>query len=122
MTQTGIPVHSPAPAPDGPIACTLPVNEYATRLREFRQSLFSHLVGMERPGPTRLRMILSGDTDPEAVRELLVREQGCCAFLSFTITPDRGRLLADLEVPAEAAPALDGMVSLAELAAPGAAP
>jgi hypothetical protein len=55
------------------------------------------------------------------VRELLVREQQCCAFLAFTITPTGGRLVADLRVPAEAAPTLDGMAALAELAAPGVA-
>jgi hypothetical protein len=27
------------------------------------------------PGPTRLRLILAGETDTEDVRELLVREQ-----------------------------------------------
>jgi len=77
---------------------------------------------MERPEPTRLRLILADDVDPEAVRELLVREQGCCAFLSFTLTPSDGQLLADLQVPAEAGPALDGLVALAELAAPQVAP
>jgi hypothetical protein len=122
MTKTGVPIHSPAPAPDGPIACTLPLNEYAGRLHDWRQSVFSQLVGMQRPEPTRLRLILAGDTDPEAVRELLVREQGCCAFLSFTITRAEGRLVADLQVPAEAAPTVDAMVGLAELAAPGVAP
>jgi len=121
MSTASVPIHSPAPEPDGPIACTLHPNEYAGRLEDFRQGVFAHLVGMERPEPTRLRLLLAADTDPEAVRELLVREQGCCAFLSFTITPGDGRLVADLEVPAEAAPALDGMVSLAELPAPGVA-
>jgi hypothetical protein len=77
------------------------------------------MVGMQRPAPTRLRLLLTGDADPQAVHELLVREQGCCAFLSFTITAGDGQLVADLQVPAEAAPALDGMVALAELAAPG---
>ena len=118
MSQTSVPVHSPAPAPDGPIACTLHPNEYAGRLEDFRQGVFSHLVGMERPEPTRLRLILAGDTDPEAVRELLVREQGCCAFMSFTITASDKQLVADVEVPGEAGPALDGLVALAELAAP----
>ena len=110
MSQLSVPIYRPAPAPDGPIACTLPLNEYAGRLEDWRQSVFSHLVGMERPEPTRLRLILADDTDPEAVRELLVREQECCAFLSFTITPGDGRLVADLEVPAEAAPTVDAMV------------
>jgi len=121
MSQASVPIHSPAPAPEGPIACTLHPNEYAGRLEDFRQGVFAHLVGMERPEPTRLRLLLTGDADPEAVRELLVREQGCCAFMSFTITASGGQLAADLEVPADAAPALDGMVSLAELATSGVA-
>jgi hypothetical protein len=121
MSQASVPIHSPAPEPGGPIACTLHPNEYAGRLEDFRQGVFAHLVGMERPEPTRLRLLLAGDADPEAVRELLVREQGCCAFMSFTITASGGRLAADLEVPTEAAPALDGMVSLAELATSGVA-
>ena len=118
MTEASVPVHRPAPAPQGPIACTLSPNELAGRLEDFHQEVFTHLVGMERPEPARLRLLLAGDADPEAVRDLLVREQQCCAFLAFTITPAAGRLVADLEVPAEAAPALDGMVRLAELAAP----
>jgi hypothetical protein len=118
MSEARVPIHSPAPAPDGPIVCTLNPNEYAGRLEDFRQGVFTHLRGMERPEPTRLRLLLAGDVDPEAVRALLVREQECCAFLTFTITPGDGQLLADLQVPAEAAPALDGMASLAQLAAP----
>jgi hypothetical protein len=118
MPEARVPIHSPAPAPDGPIVCTLHPNEYAGRLEDFRQGVFTHLRGMERPEPTRLRLLLAGDVDPEAVRALLVREQECCAFLTFTITPGDGQLLADLQVPAEAAPALDGMASLAQLAAP----
>ena len=76
---------------------------------------------MERPDPARLRLLLAAEADLEAVRELLVREQGCCAFMSFTLIPSGARLVADLEVPAEAAPTLDAMASLAELAAPGVA-
>lgn len=123
MSQTGVPIHSPAPAPDGPIACTLSPNDYAGRLDDFHHGLFEHLVEMERPEPTRLRLVLADGADPEAVRELLVREQGCCAFLAFTLTPsDAGRLVADLQVRAEATPTLDAMAMLAELAAPQVAP
>ena len=118
MSQTSIPIHSPAPAPDGPIACTLHPNDYAGRLEDFRQGVFAHLVGMQRPEPARLRLLLDAEADPVAVQALLVREQGCCAFLSFTLTGDDQRLVADLQVPAEAGPALDGLVALAELAAP----
>jgi hypothetical protein len=122
MSQTSVPIHSPAPAPDGPIACTLHPNEYAGRLDEFRQGVFAHLRRMERPEPTQLRLLLATGADPATVRELLVREQGCCAFMSFTITASDGELVADLRVPAEAGPALDGLVALAELAAPHLAP
>jgi len=122
MSQTRIPIHSPAPAPDGPIACTLHPNQYAGRLDDFRHGVFKHVAELERPESTRLRLTLTGDADPEAVRELLIREQGCCAFMSFTLTPGDGRLVADLEVPAEAAPTLDALAGLAELAAPGVAP
>jgi hypothetical protein len=91
-------------------------------LTSVRQGVFRHLVGMERPEPTRLLLRLAGDTDAEAVRELLVREQGCGAFLSFTITPGEGQVVANLQVPADAAPTLDAMAMLAELAAPEVAP
>jgi hypothetical protein len=122
MSEATLPIHQPAPAPAGPIACTLSPNDYAGRLADFRRSVFAHLVGLERPEPTRLRLLLAAGTDPEAVRELLVREQGCCAFLGFTITAGGGRLVAELHVPADAAAALDGIATLAELAAPGVAP
>jgi hypothetical protein len=121
MLETGVPLHVPAPAPDGPIACSLHLNEVAGRLEDFRHAVFLHLRKLERPEPTRLRLILAGDADAAAVRELLVREQRCCAFLAFTLTPGDEELVAELEVRAEAAPALDGMVRLAELSTPEAA-
>jgi hypothetical protein len=122
MSHTSIPIHSPAPAPDGPVACTLSPNQYAGRLDDFRQGVFRHLTELERPEPTRLLLTLDVGFDPEAVAELLVREQGCCAFMSFTLTPAEGQLVADLEVPAQAAPTLDALARLAELAAPRVAP
>jgi hypothetical protein len=121
MSRSPLPVHHPAPAPQGPIACTLSPNDVAGRLQEFRGSLFAHLQRLERPEPTRLSLVLGGDADPEAVTAVLAREQGCCAFLGFTVSSGEGRVVADLEVPAEAAPALDGLVVLAELGGPRAA-
>ena len=77
---------------------------------------------MERPAPAQLRLVLAEQAGVEAVRELLVREQECCAFLAFTIRPQPGRVLVDLEVREAAAAVLDGLAQLAALAAPGAAP
>jgi hypothetical protein len=121
MSESSVPIHSPAPAPEGPIVCTLSPNDFAGRLDDFRRGVFAHLRGIERPAPNRLRLILAADAGVETVRDLLLREQRCCAFLAFTITPGAGRILADLEVPADAGPTLDGIVRLAELAAPAGA-
>jgi hypothetical protein len=106
-------MHRPAPAPQGPIACTLHANDMAGRLEEFRHVVFQHLRELRRPEPARLRLVLDGGADPGAVADLLTREQACCAFLAFGLTPAGGRLLADLQVPAEAAPVLDGIAALA---------
>ena len=114
MPGATVPIHRPAPAPEGPIACTLHPDEHGGRLDDFRRSVFSRLDGMERPGPTRLRLLLAAGTDPGSVRDLLVREQGCCAFLSFTITGDGDRLVVDLQVPAGAGPFLDALAGLAD--------
>jgi hypothetical protein len=122
VSTSSVLLHSPPPAPDGPIACTLHPNGFAGRMDDFRRGLFTYLRGIQRPAPSRLRLVLAADADPEAVRELLVREQECCAFLSFTLTTGEGRLVADLEVPPAAGPALDGLVALAELAASGGLP
>jgi hypothetical protein len=107
ISATHVPIHRPAPAPDGPIACTPSPNEYAGRLEDFRHGVFTIWSSWSGPPPTRLRLLLAGD--PEAVRELLVREQGCCAFLSFALTPDDGRLVADRVLTvARRQPALPG--------------
>ncbi len=47
MSQASAPIHSPAPAPDGPIACTLSPSEYVGRLADFRPGVFEHLVELD---------------------------------------------------------------------------
>lgn len=105
-------IHGPAPAFDGPVVCTLSAEDLGPRLADFRD-LFRYLLTMERPEPTRLHLVLAEQARVEAVRELLVREQQCCGFLAFTIRPEPGRVLVDLEVRQEAAPVLDGLAGLA---------
>jgi len=107
------PRPQPGPGARGTDRLHLHPNEFAGRWDDFDRAVFAHLARMERPEPARLRLVLTGDADPAAVRELLAREQACCAFLGFTLTPGDGQLLADLEVPAEAAPVLDGLAHLA---------
>ncbi|HEX6678709.1 MAG TPA: hypothetical protein VF486_27300 [Actinomycetes bacterium] len=110
------------PEPSVPIACTLPPDQVDGRLAEFHELFAAHLVRVERPAPTRLRLVLGGAAGEHAVRALLDRERQCCAFLDVTVTAEGGQLLADLEVPAAGAPALDGLAGIAWWAAPAAAP
>jgi hypothetical protein len=100
-----------------PIACTLHPNEMGGRLEEWHRLFAAHLGGIERPAPTRLRLILAADAGLERMRDLAAREMECCAFMTFTVTPSEGRLLVDAEVPAEAASTLDGLAGIAERAA-----
>jgi hypothetical protein len=105
------------PEPGVPIACTLHPNEMGGRLEEWHRLFAAHLGGIERPAPTRLRLILAAGAGVDRVRDLAAREMACCAFMTLTVTPSDGRLLVDAEVPAEAAPTLDGLAGLAERAA-----
>jgi hypothetical protein len=105
-----------------PIACTLSPDQVDGRLAEFHALFAAHLVRLERPAPTRLRLVLGEAAGEHAVRELLAKERQCCAFLDFTVGAEGGRLLADLEVSAGGAPALDGLAGIARRAAPAAAP
>ena len=105
--------RGPAPDPDGPLRCTLPVDQFAGRLDAFHREVVGHLRAVERPSPACLRLTLTGDAEPERLRSLLVREQACCGFLAFTITPAGDGLVVDLEVREDAAGALDGFAWLA---------
>ena len=100
-----------------PIVCTLHPNQMGGRLEEWHRLFAAHLGGIQRPAPTRLRLLLAADAGEDRVRDLAAREMACCAFMTVTVTPGGGRLLLDAEVPAEAAPTLDGLAGLAERAA-----
>jgi hypothetical protein len=104
-----------------PIACTLSPNQLGGRLAEWHDLLATHLRGVDRPAPRQLRLVLAAGAELESVRDLTAREHECCAFMTFTVTPGDGELLVDIEVPAEAAPTLDGLARLAEHAAPAVA-
>jgi hypothetical protein len=118
MSEASDVIDGPAPAFEGPVVCTLPLGDIGGRLQDFRDGVFRHLRAMERPRPTRLRLVLAEEAGVEDVRELLVREQRCCGFLAFTISSREGQVLVDLEVREAAAAALDGLAQLAALAAP----
>jgi hypothetical protein len=107
-------IVGPAPDLEGPLVCTLPVDQLAGRLDAFGRELSDHLRSIERPSPARLRLALTNGADPERVRSLLVQEQACCGFLAFMITPATEGLLVDLGVREDAAGALDGLAWLVQ--------
>ncbi|MFC7650107.1 hypothetical protein ACFQX6_64565 [Streptosporangium lutulentum] len=99
--------------------CTLPTGERPLRVAEFDDLFASALRGLERVGPTHLRLILeSGAHVEETARDLTARETGCCSFFAFTLTPGGDGLILDIEVPAVHTKVLDGLVVRAIEAAP----
>jgi hypothetical protein len=81
-----------------PDACTLPTAERPLRVAEF-DTLFAAVRSLERPDPTRLRLILADAPGrAELVRDLAARESACCSFFTFRLTAG-DPLRLDISVP-----------------------
>ncbi|MEV8638002.1 hypothetical protein AB0395_40760 [Streptosporangium sp. NPDC051023] len=97
-----------------PAECTLPTQERPLRVAEFDDLFASALLGLERVGPTRLRLMLEGSEQVEkTARDLTARESGCCSFFAFTFTPGDEGLTLNVEVPAVHIRVLDGLAAQA---------
>lgn len=98
-------------------SCTLPTAEQPLRVVEFDRLFAAAVRGVERVGPTSLRLLLDASAE-EAARELTDRETSCCSFFTFTFTPAcDGRVLLEVGVPAVQAAVLDGLAVRASAAA-----
>lgn len=83
-----------------PAECALPTAERPLRVAEFDALFAAALRGVERLGPTRLRLTLDGAAPvEESARDLAARETGCCSFFAFAFTATPGGLAMDVEVP-----------------------
>ncbi|MBN6057270.1 hypothetical protein JYK22_35430 [Nonomuraea sp. RK-328] len=106
-----------------PTECTLPTEEQPLRVAEFDALFASALRGVDRRGPTQLRLVLEGAAGvEETARDLAAWETGCCSFFTFTLIPGREGLVLDVEVPEVHAKVLDGLAVRAIEAAPQVAP
>lgn len=102
-------------------ACTLPTTEQPLRVREFDSLFAEALQGVERLGPTSLRLVLAGAAGlGDRVRDLADREGGCCSFFTFTVDeqPEPGgaaasRVQLDVGVPPERVEVLDALAGRA---------
>jgi hypothetical protein len=105
--------------PPVPIVCTLSPNQMGERLDEFSELFGNHLLSVTRPAAHRTRWVLrAADGVEAATRDLLVREQQCCAFFTFGVERIGDTLVVEATVPAGAELALDGLTSIARRAAP----
>jgi hypothetical protein len=84
-----------------PEACRLPASERPQRAADF-DALFAGAVrGIERAGPTRLRLGLRpGPQAAARAAELAAAETSCCSFFTFTLTLAASSLVLDITVPA----------------------
>lgn len=108
-----------------PLACTLPTREQPLRSAEFDALFAASLTRVERPEPTRARLLLAAEADPVA-RDLAARETACCSFFTFSFeqagaAAGTGVVAMEVGVPAAQVAVLDALVARAEAARTGAA-
>lgn len=97
-----------------PETCTLPTAEQPLRRAEFDE-VFAGVLSVERATDRHVRFRLAGRPGlVDEVSDLAARENDCCSFFTFTVTPlPSGDVGFDVEVPAGHVEVLDAMVARA---------
>ena len=90
-----------------PIACTLSAGDYKTRLAWIADLNAAALLAHQRDG-LRLELTYAGKAR-NCVREMVRREQACCAFLDFEIHEAWGGIRLTITAPERARGAADGL-------------
>lgn len=104
-----------------PDACTLPTEERPLRVAEFDELFRRAVVRVERAGPTRAVLTLTGTEDVrETLEDLAAREAACCSFFTFEVTTGAEGVRFVVDVPSAHAAVLDALVSRAAAASPSA--
>lgn len=90
-----------------PIACSLGANDFEERTRSIRELTSHHLRAAERT-PLSLHLIYAPEAAPQ-VRELVSKEQTCCAFLRFELHEEAGAIHLVITAPERARGAADAL-------------
>ena len=99
-------------------ACTLPTVERPLRLAEFDDLFATTLLSVEKTGPTRARLLLTGgEAVADRTQRLADAESSCCSFFTFGVsTVEPGLVAFDIEVPAAYVEVLAALVARADAA------
>jgi len=89
------------------VACTLDANDFKART-EFIQTLTSRHLRHATRTAARLNLIYAPEALSE-VRELVLIEQACCAFLTFDLTHEATGVFVTITAPQAAAAAADDL-------------
>ncbi|MGO7134920.1 hypothetical protein [Rhizobium leguminosarum] len=92
---------------EAPIACTLDANEFKARTELIRTLTSRHLRQATRTA-LRLNLTYAPESLSE-VRELVRKEQACCAFLTFDLRHDATGVFVNITAPQAAAAAADDL-------------
>lgn len=88
-----------------PIACTLTPGEYKARLAWITELAREALLSHERRD-LELELVYAADA-AQRVREMVQKEQDCCAFLSFDLDERPGEIRLTITAPENAREAAD---------------
>ncbi|MEV6560485.1 hypothetical protein AB0M22_32525 [Nocardia sp. NPDC051756] len=91
-----------------PDSCTLPTAQRPMRVAEFDQFFTDAVQRAERPGRTRLDLLIDTDAVPLG-RDLAARETDCCSFFTFTFEPAAGGSVLHIDVPLAHVEVLDAL-------------
>lgn len=93
-----------------PIACSLSVDDAASRVEEWQRFLADCVVEVERTGASG-RLRLRDDDDAVLIAtDLARREKACCAFFEFRLALLPEGVWLEVDGPPEAAPVLDELL------------
>lgn len=103
-----------------PLTCTLPASQLPLRVAEFGALFADAVRGIERVGPSQLRLELQSSPEvAERAARLAAAETECCSFFTFTLTATGGRLALEVSVPRRYTGVLDGLAGQATAALGG---